>query len=191
MTENRLNHKLDTSKIKTLKDVRNLFEILNMSVSLPEDNELYELAKEYFTIPNPPQEFKFEYPRKSLEEIQQEFDKKIDKHIEDVEYKFAQLKYYQEYQFSRKITKIIEDIEYAKKCGSFPIKFTGKLDYSTNLGVSSTISTNASFVVRGNTGVGYYGLDNGNYRFYMDKKPNVVFRWFVKRLMGFEWRDEK
>ncbi len=101
MTENRLNHKLDTSKIKTLKDVRNLFEILNMSVSLPEDNELYELAKEYFTIPNTPQEFKFEYPRKSLEEIQEEFDKKIDKHIEDVEYKFAQLKYYQEYQFSK------------------------------------------------------------------------------------------
>ncbi len=40
MTENRLNNKLDTSKIKTLKDVRNLFEILNMSVSLPEDNEI-------------------------------------------------------------------------------------------------------------------------------------------------------
>lgn len=186
-----LNHKLDTSKIKTLKDVRNLFEILNMSVSLPEDDELYELAKEYFTIPNSPQEFKFEYPRKSLEEIQQEFDKKIDKHIEDVKYKFAQLKYHQEYQFSKKITKIIEDIEYAKENGFFPIKLTvGKLDYST-LGVSSTISTNASFVVRGNNGVGYYGLDGGNYRFYMDKKPNVVFRWFARRLMGFEWRDEK
>jgi hypothetical protein len=40
MTKQRLNHKLDTSKIKTLKDVRNLFEILNMSVSLPEDDEL-------------------------------------------------------------------------------------------------------------------------------------------------------
>jgi hypothetical protein len=191
MTENRLNHKLDTSKIKTLKDVRNVFQCMNLYASAEEGNEQYELLKEYFTIPNPPQEFKFEYPRKSLEEIQQEFDKKIDKQIEDVEYKFAQLKYYQEYQFSKKITKIIEDIEYAKKYGSFPLKLTvGKLDYST-LGVSSTISTNASFVVRGNTGVGYYGLDGGNYRFYMDKKPNVVFRWFVKRLMGFEWRDEK
>jgi hypothetical protein len=190
MTE-KLNHKLDVSKIKTIKDIKNVFECMNLYAYASEDAKDYELLKQYFTIPNPPQEFKFEYPRKSLEEIKEEFDKKIDKQIEDVEYKFAQLKYYQEYQFSKKITKIIEDIEYAKKCGSFPLNLTGKLNYSTNFGVSSTISTNASFVVRRNTGVGYYGVDNGNYRFYMDKKPNVVFRWFVKKLMGFEWRDEK
>ncbi len=189
MTENRLNHKLDISKIKTLKDVRNVFEGMNLIANVGEDSPDYELLKQYFTIPNEPQELKFEYPRKSLEEIQQEFDKKIDKQIEDVEYRFSQLKYYQEYQFSKKITKIIEDIEYAKEHGRFPITYT--LNYSTNLGVSSTINTNASFVVRRNTGVGYYGLDNGNYRFYMDKKPNVVFRWFVKRLMGFEWNSTK
>ncbi len=189
MTENRLNHKLDTSKIKTIKDIKNVFECMNLYAYASEDAKDYELLKQYFTIPNPPQELKFELPRKSLEEILQEFDKKIDKHIEDVEYKFAQLKYHQEYQFSKKISKIIADIEYAKEHGRFPISYT--LNYSTNLGVNSTITTNASFVVRGKTGVGYYGLDNGNYRFYMDKKPNVVFRWFVKRLMGFEWRDEK
>ena len=187
MTE-RLNNKLDTSKIKTLKDVRNLFEILNMSVSLSEDNELYELAKEYFTIPNPPQEFKFEYPRKSLEEIQEEFDKKIDKHIEDVEYKFAQLKYYQEYQFSRKITKIIEDIEYAKKCGSFPLNLTGKLNYSTNLGVSSTLSLNTEFRISSKTEVGYWDI-KPNIKMYLNKKPNRIVRYFTKLLLNFTWKD--
>ncbi len=189
MTENRLNHKLDTSKIKTLKDVRNVFECMSLYANASEDNEQYELLKEYFTIPNPPSEFKFEYPRKSLEEIQQEFDKKIDKHIEDVEYKFAQLKYYQEYQFSKKITKIIEDIEYAKKCGSFPLNLTGKLNYSTNLGVSSTLSLNTEFRISSKTEVGYWDIQP-NIRVYLDKKPNRIVRYFTKLLLDFTWKDK-
>jgi len=104
MTEQQLNHKLDVSKIKTLKDVKNIFECMCLSSNASEEHEKYELLKEYFTIPNQPQELTgFKLPRKSLEEISQEFDEKIDKQIEDVEYKFAQLKYYQEYQFSKKI----------------------------------------------------------------------------------------
>ncbi len=99
-----LNHKLDVSKIKTLKDVKNVFECMCLISNASEGYEKYELIKEYFTIPDEPQELKLELPRKSLEEISQEFDEKIDKQIEDVEYKFAQLKYYQEYQFSKKIT---------------------------------------------------------------------------------------
>ena len=79
-----LNHKLDISKIKTLTDVKNIFECMCLSSNASEDNEQYELIKEYFTIPNEPQELKFELPRKSLEEISQEFDEKIDKQIEDV-----------------------------------------------------------------------------------------------------------
>ncbi len=170
-------YEIDVEKFSkaTMSDLAHLLSPMRVA----ENYEFFEVVKPFLKIPEKP---------KTLEEILQEFDKKIDKHIENVEYKFAQLKYHQEYQFSKKITKIIEDIEYAKEHGRFPITYT--LNYSTNLGVSSTISTNASFVVRGNTGVGYYGVDNGNYRFYMDKKPNVVFRWFVKRLMGFEWRDE-
>jgi hypothetical protein len=156
-----------------------------MSVSLPEDNELYELAQEYFTIPNTPQEFKFEYPRKSLEEIQKEFDKKIDKQIEDVEYKFAQLKYYQEYQFSRKITKIIEDIEYAKKYGSFPLNLTGKLNYS--VGISSNVSLSTEYRI-GKNEVGYWDIQP-NIRVYLEKKPNRIVRYFTKLLLNFTWKD--
>jgi len=76
-----LNHKLDVSKIKTLTDVKNVFECMNLYSYAEEDHEKYELLKEYFTIPNEAQEIKFELPRKSLEEISQEFDEKIDKHI--------------------------------------------------------------------------------------------------------------
>ena len=179
-----LNHKLDVSKIKTLTDVKNVFECMNLYASAEEDNEQYKLLKEYFTIPYEPQEIKFELPRKSLEEISQEFDEKIDKQIEDVEYKFAQLKYYQEYQFSKKITRIIEDIEYARRNGSFP----AKLDYSKLTATGGNITS--SFVIKeGGKEVGYYTFGNGYLRYYMNKKPTAISRWFMKTLLDFRWMD--
>ena len=191
MTEKRLNHKLDVSKIKTLTDVKNVFECMSLYANASEDNEQYELLKEYFTIPNEPQELKLELPRKSLEEISQEFDEKIDKQIEDVEYKFAQLKYYQEYQFSKKITKIIEDIEHAKTYGSFPTRITiGNLDCSKLTATGSNITS--SFVIKeGGKEVGYYTFGSGYLRYYMNKKPNFIIRFCMDKLLGFKWIDDK
>jgi hypothetical protein len=183
MTES-LNHKLDVSKIKTLTDVKNLFECMCLSSNASEEHEKYELLKEYFTVPNEPQELKLELPRKSLEEISQEFDEKIDKQIEDVEYKFEQLKYRQEYQFSKKITQIIEDIEYARRNGSFP----AKLDYSKLTATGSNITSN--FVIKeGGKEVGYYTFGNGYLRYYMNKKPNFVVRFCMNKLLNFRWID--
>jgi len=187
MTE-RLNHKLDTSKLKTIKDIKNVFECMSLYSNASEDNEKYELLKEYFTIPNEPQELKLELPRKSLEEILQDFDEKIDKQIEDVEYKFAQLKYYQEYQFSKKITRIIEDIEYAKEHGQFPVRITvGNLDCST-LGVSSAVAWNTEYRI-GTDEVGYWDI-KPNIKVYLKKKPNRVVRYFTKLLLDFTWNDK-
>jgi hypothetical protein len=183
-----LNHKLDTSKLKTIKDIKNVFECMSLYANASEDNEQYELLKEYFTIPNEPQELKLELPRKSLEEISQEFDEKIDKQIEDVEYKFAQLKYYQEYQFSKKITKIIEDIEYAKEHGQFPVKLTiGNLDCS-NLAVSSAVNWSTEFRV-GKDEVGYWDI-KPNIKVYLKKKPNRIVRYFTRILLDFTWKDK-
>ena len=182
-----LNHKLDISKIKTLTDVKNIFECMSLYANASEDNEQYELLKEYFTIPNEPQELKLELPRKSLEEISQEFDAKIDKQVEDVEYKFAQLKYYQEYQFSKKITRIIEDIEYARKNGSFPLKLT--LDYS-KLTATGDSYISSNFVIKeGGEEVGYYTFGNGYLRYCMNKKPTAIVRFFMNKLLGFRWID--
>jgi len=190
MTEPRLNHKLDVSKIKTLTDVKNVFECMSLISNASEGYEKYELIKEYFTLPNEPQELKLELPRKSLEEISQEFDEKIDKQIEDVEYKFAQLKYYQEYQFSKKITKIIEDIEYAKEHGQFPLKLTGTLDYSKLTATGSNITSN--FVIKeGGKEVGYYTFGNGYLKYYMNNKPTAISRWFMKNCLSFVWVDVK
>jgi hypothetical protein len=180
-----LNHKLDISKIKTLTDVKNVFECMNLYSYAEEDHEKYELLKEYFTIPNEAQELKFEYPRKSLEEISQEFDEKIDKQIEDVEYKFAQLKYYQEYQFSKKITRIIEDIEYARKNGRFP----AKSDYSTLTATGSSNITSSFVIKEGGKEVGYYTFGNGYLKYCMNKKPTAIVRFFMKNCLSFVWVD--
>ena len=140
-----------------------------------EDFEYFDVIKPYLDIPEKP---------KTLEEISQEFDEKIDKQIEDVEYKFAQLKYYQEYQFSKKITRIIEDIEYARKNGSFP----AKLDYSKLTATSGNITS--SFVIKeGGKEVGYYTFGNGYLKYYMNKKPTAISRWFMKNCLSFVWVD--
>ena len=183
-----LNHKLDVSKIKTLTDVKNVFECMSLYSNASEEHEQYELLKEYFAIPYETPELKLELPRKSLEEISQEFDEKIDKQIEDVEYKFAQLKYYQEYQFSKKITRIIEDIEYAKEHGQFPVKLTVGDLCCSNVGISSTVDWSTEFRI-GKDEVGYWDI-KPNIKVYLKKKPNVIVRYFTKILLDFTWKDK-
>ncbi len=166
-------YEIDVEKFSkaTMSDLAHLLSPMRVA----ENYEFFEVVKPFLKIPEKP---------KTLEEILQEFDKKIDKQIEDVEYKFAQLKYYQEYQFSKKITKIIEDIEYARKNGSFP----AKLDYSKLTATGSNITSN--FVIKeGGKEVGYYTFGNGYLKYYMNKKPTAISRWFMKNCLSFVWVD--
>jgi hypothetical protein len=183
-----LNHKLDVSKIQTLENVRNVFECMNLYASAEEDNEKYELLKEYFTIPNEPQEIKFELPRKSLEEISQEFDEKIDDLLVKTQRKFAVSKESAEYLYNQKFNRIIENFEYAKEHGQFPLKLTiGNLDCST-LGVSSAVDWSTEFRI-GKDEVGYWDI-KPNIKVYLKKKPNRVVRYFTKLLLDFTWKDK-
>jgi hypothetical protein len=191
-----LNHKLDISKIKTIKDVRNVFECMNLYASAEEDNEKYELLKEYFTIPNPPQELKFELPRKSLEEISQELEEKIDKRIERVKEQFNKLGYTQEYQYQVKFNRIFENFEYARKNGSFPLKLSTSGSYlisgSGGAEWSSAIINNNFIIKQGNNHEGYYTFGNcRSFKYYMNKKPNFVVRFCMDKLLEFKWVDEK
>lgn len=186
MTE-KLNHKLDTSKIQTLEDVRNIFEGMSLYSNASEDNEQYELLKEYFTIPNELQ--KLELPRKSLEEISQELDEKIDKLIEDTKRKFYGSKIYAESRYERNFDKIFDNFEYAKEHGQFPVRLTiGKLDYST-LTTNSTLSLNTEFRVYNNKEVGYWDI-KPNIKVYLERKPNLIVRFFTKLLLDFTWKDK-
>ncbi len=175
MTE-KIGYKLNPNKLKGAP--QSILPYVVGAFYYTEDFEYFDVIKPYLDIPEPP---------KSLEEISQEFDEKIDKQIEDVEYKFAELKYYQEYQYQVKFNRIIENFEYAKEHGQFPSKLT----YSNLIATGSNITS--SFVIKqGNNHEGYYTFGNcRSFRYYMPTKPNAITRWFMKNCLSFIWVDEK
>jgi hypothetical protein len=123
-----------------------------------------------------------------LEEISQEFDEKFDRLIEDVEYKFAQLKYYQEYQYQVKFNRIIENFEYAKEHGQFPVKLTVGDLCCSNVDMSSTVDWSTEYRI-GKDEVGYWDI-KPNIKVYLKKKPNLIVRYFTKLLLDFTWNDK-
>jgi hypothetical protein len=142
-----------------------------------EDFEYFDVIKPYLDIPEKP---------KTLEEISQEFDEKIDKQIERTKNNFYKSKYIAETLYDTKFNRIIENFEYARKNGFFPPKLT----YSNLIATGSNITS--SFVIKqGNKHEGYYTIGNGYLRFYMTTKPNAITRWFMKNCLSFIWVDEK
>lgn len=150
-------------------------------VGFSEDYEYFDKIKHLLIIPEKP---------KTLEELSQELDEKFDDLLVRTKRKFAVSKESAEYHYNRKFETINGNFEYAKEYGYFPqITFldSSKFTISSKFDISSP-----SFVIKqSNSHQGYYTIgEDGYYKFYMEKKPNIVFRWFIKRLMGFKWIDE-
>ncbi len=190
MTE-RLNHHLDIDTIKTFEDVKNIFDTMELVASMDKDNPIYEVAKKYFTIPYVAPELTFSTPRKSIEEISQELDEKIDALIKTTKEKFECSNYFAGKRYNEKFDRIIQDFEYAKKNGFFPQIQTLTLDSSKFVAIGSSLEP--SFVIRqGKTHEGYYTNGNRRYlKYYMPDKPNVIVRFFMRTCLGFYWVDEK
>ena len=151
-----------------------------------EEYEYFDIVKPYLDIPE---------PHKTLDEISQELDEKFEKLIVGTKAKFECSGDFAEGRYNRNFDRIIGNFEYAKTQGYFPqVTFisSGTLDYSKlSVNIGSNISSPCFMVKHGSSHQGYYTIgDDGYYKFYMEKKPNVVFRWFVYKLMGFRWVDE-
>ena len=151
-----------------------------------EEYEYYDIVKPYLDIPEEP---------KSLDEISQELDEKFEKLIVGTKAKFECSGDFAEGRYNRNFDRIIGNFEYAKTHGYFPqVTFisSGTLDYSKlSVNAGSNISSPCFMVKHGSSHQGYYTIgDDGYYRFYMEKKPNAFFRFFVYKLMGFRWVDE-
>jgi hypothetical protein len=171
----RIGYKLNPNKLKGAP--QGILPYVVGAFYYTEDYEYFDVIKPYLDIPE---------PLKSLEEIQQELDEKIDKRIERVKEKFNQLGYTQEYQYQVKFNRIIENFEYAKEHGQFPLKLT----YSNLIATGSNITS--TFVIKqGNNHEGYYTIGNGYLRFYMPTKPNFIVRFCMDNLLGFKWIDDK
>ena len=151
-----------------------------------EEYEYFDVIKDYLDIPEEP---------KSLEEISQELDEKFEKLIEQTKRNFNASKLTGERNYDWNFGRIIGNFEYAKTQGYFPkVTFisSGALDYSKLSMTGDVKFSSPCFMVKhGSSHQGYYTIgDDGYYKFYMEKKPNIVFRWFVYKLMGFRWVDE-
>jgi hypothetical protein len=177
-------YKVDVEKLQqsSMKEASYLFA----SLLVAENYEYFDKVKKFLLdVPE---------PRKSLEELSQELDEKFEKHIESVKDKFALSKETAEYHYNRKFETINGNFEYARENGFFPLKYTlsGAFDCST-LSVNGGVNIGSpTFMVKnGSNHQGYYTIgEDGYYKFYMEKKPNRVFRFFVYKLMGFKWNDE-
>jgi hypothetical protein len=143
-----------------------------------EDYEYFDVIKPYLDIPEKP---------KTLEEISQELDEKIDDLIERTKNNFYKSKYIAETLYDTKFNRIIENFEYAKEHGQFPPKLT----YSNLIATGSSLES--SFVIKqGSNHKGYYTMGNQRYfRYYMPDKPTAIVRFFMRTCLGFFWVDEK
>ena len=177
-TKNKKMTKLNVDKIKTIEDVKNVFELLDLGFYLPEDHKNYKLFKELTIQP--------EEPRKSLEEIKQELDEKFEELLVKIKRKSDVSKQIAERNYEKKFDMISYNFEYAVKNGFFPVKHLFGIDYS-NVSLNNAITSN--FVFKPNAiGAGYYQIDE-NFRVYRKTRPNRIVRYFSRLLLDIHWKD--
>ncbi len=180
MTE-KIGYKLNLNKLKGAP--QSILPYFVGAFYYTEDFEYFDVIKPYLDIPEKP---------KTLEEISQEFDAKIDKLIERTKNNFYKSKYIAETLYDTKFNRIIENFEYAKEHGQFPVTLTvgTSLDYSKLTATGGNITSN--FVIKeGGKEVGYYTFGSGYFRYYKRDKPNSVVRFCMNKLLDFRWVDEK
>ena len=104
-------YKLNPTKLKGAS--QSILPYLFSSFYFTEEFEYFDVIKPYLDIPEEP---------KTLDEISQEFDEKIDELIEKTKRNFYGSKLTAERNYEYKFDKIFDNFEYAKKNGKFPLK---------------------------------------------------------------------
>ena len=170
-------YKLDPNKLKEAP--RQILPYLFSCFYFTEEFEYFDVIKPYLDIPEKP---------KTLDEITQEFDEKIDNLIEKTKRNFYASKLTAERNYEYKFDKIIGNFEYAKENGQFPYL---NLAYTTTK--LSAGSLESSFVIKqGSNHKGYYTFGNRRYfKIYMPDKPNMIVKFFMKTCLALRWVDEK
>lgn len=176
-TKNKKMTKLDVDKIKTIEDVKNVFELLDLRLYYPEDHKNYKLFKELTIQPEEP---------KGIEYYQKELDKKFEEIIEQTKRKSDVSKQIAESNYENKFDMISFNFEYAVKNGHFPVQRLFGIDYS-NVSLNTAITSN--FVFKPNAiGFGYWEIDE-NFRVYRKTRPNRIVRYFSRLLLDIHWKD--
>ena len=191
-TKNKKMTKLDVDKIKTIEDVKNVFELLDLGFYLPEDHKNYKLFKELTIQPEEP---------KGIEYYQKELDKKFEEIIEQTKRKSDVSKQIAERNYENKFDKISYNFQCAVNNGHFPrylsLTTSGNASIGNGIVPNSYLDVSGSlnnyvthnFVTKSNDiGVGYWEIQP-NIQFWMMEKPNFIVRYFSRLLLDFHWKD--
>ena len=175
-------YKLDPEKLKGASQSI-LPYLFGSNLHYSEDYEYFDKIKPYLDIPEKP---------KTLDEISQEFNDKIDELIENTKNKFYQSKYISEKLYNTKFDRIIENFEYAKEHGHFPLKLTFNCDGNISLGTSyptANLEITSNFVIKSTSmNVGYWDV-KPNIQIWLQVKPNWLVRKCAKIFFDFGWKD--
>ena len=170
-------YKLDVDKIKTIEDVKNVFELLDLGFYLPEDHKNYKLFKELTIQPEEP---------KGIEYYQKELDKEFEELWVKIKRKSDVSKQIAERNYEKKFDMISYNFQCAVNNGFFPVQRLFGIDYS-NLSANNAITHN--FVIKPNSiGVGYWEIQP-NIQVHRKTKPNRIVRYFSRLLLDFHWKD--
>lgn len=161
-------YRLDPNKIKNFSLNRLSFlpveYFIQNPVWFPEDFEYFDDIKYLLLIPE---------ERKSLDEIQKDFENKIDILVEQTKSKYERLK--QKLENRKLTTSTISTIKLIS-CDNATISWS-KIEQPSTITINSEKS------------VGYYTFDNF-LNFGLNKKPNRFRRIFAKIFLGMEWKDK-
>lgn len=144
-----------------------------------ENHEYFDLIKPYLEIPE---------SSKSLKEIQQEFNDKIDELIVETKRKFAVSQQSADYRFKQFCVRQNQDFKSLKEYGSLP-KFY--IDYSkTPLINCNSLASNyqPAFAIKPNNSVGYYKISPDFY-LWLNQKPSRFNRFFIYIILNWVWKD--
>lgn len=169
---------IDFTKITSVKDIAELLSGLSMKVC--DDYENFDKVKHFLIIPEEP---------KSLEEIAEELNEKLNKIIETFKEKSKQSQQYAEYRYNQFCERQKYDFEYAVKNGVFPHKLSFTIGDGLSVN-SGSVMGYPSYELRTTSSnpVGYWSI-KPYIKVYLSTKPNWVVRYFSKLLLDFDWKD--
>ena len=165
---------VDTTKLTSTKDIVEFLTVLEMRVC--EDSKYFDMVKKFLIIPENP---------KTLDEIKEEFDEKMDELIAITKGKFEYFKVVAEDRYNTKFNRIIQDFEYAKNCSSF----SQKLTFTIGDGLTANNYVTSNFVIKSTSmGIGYWDV-KPNIQIWLQQKPNWLVRRCAKIFFDFGWKD--
>lgn len=149
-------------------------------VNIGEDYEYFDEVKHLLIMPE---------PRKTLEEIEQELNEKFDKLLVKTKKNFDMSRLGAEYRYNQFCKQQEDDFEYARENGKFRKNII--INYSALKGSEIKINSDicsSNFAINSmSNSAGYYAV--GTFRYYLDKKPNRIVRYFSKLLLNLEWKS--